>query len=181
MLYILLVDFVKSDIQIDGQGEVAHAAGGLIGALLIFSIIALISLIKSAYYNLTKDRIDSEALKCSYLESKYSITDNQFQKLKAHISSDRPDHLILKSENPNVIGVRPKKLKDNWVVCLITEENYKEGFLIKSNKTKQYVFIVCEINDYELSAMFHNENDKVSLSELYDVLKDQHPEVILPD
>ena len=163
------------------SSDVVQFGGGFVGALMIVLIGLALRGIAWLYYQITKDSIDNEEEKTSFLEAKYAIDakklDEVFLAMEA-VDFKAPETLY-ESCNPRLSVQRPKKKRDPWKVFLVTEYHFKEGMVFKKSKERNFVYAVAEVLDAELDKSYSQKPDAISVGSLVDLMTNQKPEILV--
>ena len=167
--------------RVEQPEDVVEFGGGLIGALAIVLLGLAIRGIAWLFYQITKDSIDNEEDKTSFLEKKYAVDakklDDAFMAMK-EADFNAPETLY-ESCNPRLSVQRPKKKKDPWKVFLVTEYHFKEGMVFKKSKERNFVYSLAEVMDSELDSAFSQMPEPLSVASLVSLMMGQKPEVLV--
>lgn len=163
------------------SSDVVEFGVGLIGALFIVLIVLVCRGIAWLYYQITKDGIDNEEEKTSFLDAKYAVDakklDEAFLAMKA--ADFKAPETLYESCNPRLSVQRPKKKKDPWKVFLVTEYHFKEGMVFKKSKERNFVYSVAEVLDSDLAASYLQTPESLSVTSLVELMMDQKPEIFV--
>ena len=163
------------------SSDVVEFGGGFVGALMIVLIGLALRGLAWLYYQITKDSIDNEEEKTSFLEAKYAINakklDEVFLAMKA--ADFKAPETLYESCNPRLSVQRPKKKRDPWKVFLVTEYHFKEGMVFKKSKERNFVYAVAEVLDAELDKSYSQKPDAISVGSLVDLMTNQKPEILV--
>lgn len=161
--------------------EVTEFGGGLIGGLAMILLGLAFSGLSRLYHHITKDKIEKEAEKTSFLEAMYAVDKEKLNKVFQAMQQEGAEvpKDLYKSYNPRVLVVRPKKRKNPWTVFLATEYAFKEGKLFKKTKDKNFMYVLREILDVEMDEEIKSAPEPISLLSLVNLMKEQKPEIFV--
>ena len=172
---------LDTTLRVEQPEDVVEFGGGLIGALAIVLLGLAIRGIAWLFYQITKDSIDNEEDKTSFLERKYAVDakklDDAFMAMK-EADFNAPETLY-ESCNPRLSVQRPKKKKDPWKVYLVTEYHFKEGMVFKKSKERNFVYTLAEVMDSELDSALSQMPESLSVDSLVSLMMGQKPEVLV--
>ena len=163
------------------SSDVVEFGGGFVGALMIVLIGLAFRGLAWLYYQITKDSIDNEEEKTSFLEAKYAVDakrlDEVFLAMKA--ADFKAPETLYESCNPRLSVQRPKKKRDPWKVFLVTEYHFKEGMVFKKSKERNFVYSVAEVLDSDLDAAHLQTPESLSVTSLVELMMNQKPEILV--
>ena len=163
------------------SSDVVEFGGGFVGALMIVLIGLAFRGLAWLYYQITKDSIDNEEEKTSFLETKYAVDakrlDEVFLAMKA--ADFKAPETLYESCNPRLSVQRPKKKREPWKVFLVTEYHFKEGMVFKKTKERNFVYSVAEVLDSDLDAAHLQTPESLSVTSLVELMMNQKPEILV--
>ena len=163
------------------SSDVVEFGGGFVGALMIVLIGLAFRGLAWLYYQITKDSIDNEEEKTSFLEAKYAVDAKRlgevFLAMKA--ADFKAPETLYESCNPRLSVQRPKKKRDPWKVFLATEYHFREGMVFKKTKERNFVYSVAEVLDSNLDAAHLQTPESLSVTSLVELMMNQKPEILV--
>ena len=164
--------------------EPTQFAGGVLGALLILTLLGIFQLLRWGYVKLTQTRILNEEEKEAHLVRRFTLSKSQLKELLEHLTMCNGefkgfnlDHLCASEESIPLV-IRPHKKTDQWEVFLVFERRWEQGRIWKSKKWERLVYGVFRISDEDLSLVYHGEPESLNLRGLAEDIFSQKPEVV---
>lgn len=164
--------------------EPTQFAGGVLGALLILTVLGIFQLLRWGFVKLTQTKILNEEEKKAHLVRRFTLSQGQLERLFEHLTMCKGEfkgfnlgHLCASEESVPVV-IRPHKKTDQWEVFLVFERRWKGGRVWKSQKWERLVYSVFQISDEDLSLIYQKTPDSLNLMDLAEDIFSQKPEVV---
>ena len=164
--------------------EPTQFAGGVLGALLMLTVLGIFQLLRWGYVKLTQTKILNEEEKEAHLVRRFTLSNSHLKELLEHLTMCKGEfkgfnlgHLCASEESIPLV-IRPHKKTDQWEVFLVFERRWEQGRVWKSKKWERLVYRVFQISDEDLNLVYHGEPESLNLRGLAEDIFSQKPEVV---